>query len=103
MDIKLYDVPVVFQATVWMNDGQEPIAGGGESQDFHTESEARKWALASVRYAESTEPAPTDGWWYGVIERGSYERTGDFGLDQLDCDWIADETYDAFDVGLVKT
>lgn len=99
----MYDVPVVFRATVWMDNGQEPIAGGGDCQDFHTEAEARKWALASVTYAERTEPAPEEGWWHGVIERGHYERTGTTGFDEIDCDWIADEDYDAFATGLIKT
>jgi hypothetical protein len=81
----IYSAAVVFQVSVWMDDGDDPIAGGGWSEDFLDLDDARGWAKEKLK-----EQDPNEGLWYAEIESGHYENTGTTGFLEVDCEWVGE-------------
>lgn len=86
-----YAAPMLFRASLYMDDGDDPIAGEG---DDHTAADLQaviEWAQDALEAVVLAAPAPAGGRWQAYIERGHFERTGELGIDELDHDWIVDE------------
>jgi hypothetical protein len=68
------NAPLTFQAAVYMDDGESPVAVEGPSEDFSTLAKARAWAKQQVamRTHSVTFSTPKDGFWYAAILRGRY-------------------------------
>ena len=63
---------VCFQASIYFDDGNCPIAGEGPSKDFTTLEKAKAWATQQVATYSHAGNVLDDGFWYGVILRGRY-------------------------------
>lgn len=84
------------RATLWFDDGDDPIADGGQSAYFRSEPAAHAWATAQLKAKPA--PASDDVWnqgqWYVAFEMGEFADSGllaDEGL--VDVEWQGEDRY----------